>query len=125
MLFFKKKKIDKANILVNNIYEDLMRLDHLISIHGMNFDEGPMVEKLTKQLDALWDCYWELADDASKIQIKYIGLGASLKLNEVLDHLLFVWFLVIIDKLDIHNLSNNWVNYAVNRELWNNRKKII
>ena len=123
MLIFKYKKIQKTEIIINNIYDNLMKLDNLFTTYQDNFDKSPLLSKLTEQLDELWDRYWELTKDAKRVNVRYIGLGGSVTLNEALDHLLYTWVLVVENKLNVQMISDNWVNYMLNREIWNKKKK--
>jgi len=119
MLIFKRRLINKTELLINEIYEALMSLDVRYIKYGNKIDESISLRKLTLKMNELWDNYWELSKDAHKIQIRYVGYGKSSNLIDVLEHLLFTWYLVVIDKLKIHNLSQNWVNFSISKKTQN------
>ena len=121
MLILKIKQIKKCESIINDIYSRLIIIDERFSKYGSDIDESIAVEQLKLKMDELWNCYWNLSKEASSINISYIGFGRAANLIEALEHLMFIWINVIVDKLklDIHHLSINWVNFVINKKLWN------
>ena len=121
MFILKTKQIKKCELIINEIYSKLMIIDERFSKYGSDIDETMAVEQLKLKMDELWNSYWDLSKEASSINISYIGFGRAANLIEVLEHLMYIWINVIVDKLklDIHHLSINWVNFTINKKLWN------
>lgn len=118
MNFLYSRQISQIENLINEIHSSLALLDERYCKYDGLIDEREFVDQLSKKMDVLWEKYWKLSKIAHKINISYLSFGRSTNLIEALEHLIFEWFLIVIDRVKIENLSQNWINFSTTNNTW-------
>lgn len=113
------RKISFFESYLNDLYNEVIRLDELFVSSGGTISQTGAIEKLRVSLDILWERYWELNKLANSTKISYIGVGRNITIEYALQHFLALSNSVVQKKYNQRILSNSWAKfiafYEINR----------
>jgi hypothetical protein len=108
-----RKKIAHIEALVDKIYHDTMLIDERFCSSNGKIRSNGMITTTRDELNKLWELYWELAEYADDLKVKYVGMGKSTLVTTALNHLIFECISVFNKKMDIDILSSSWKNFYI------------